>query len=122
MDSVLFCNLDIDSMYLAIVESLIESYKYGLKYVIKDQRFFDQHYKEWFPWNDCTVAQEKKLIGITTESQGENIVCLARKSYSLCNRNEQNDDIVSLVNRMKRVSEKKANLTTNDYIKRLNDG
>ncbi|KAA6388897.1 MAG: hypothetical protein EZS28_015574 [Streblomastix strix] len=122
MDSIHFCNIDTDSMYLAIAGSNVEGYKQGLKYVIKDQQFYDQLYKEWLPWDGCTVAEEKKLGGITTESQGENIVCLAPKCYSLYNGNEQNDDIVSLVNRMKGVSEKKTNLTTNDYIKCLNDG
>ncbi|KAA6369254.1 MAG: hypothetical protein EZS28_035219 [Streblomastix strix] len=107
MDRVHFCNMDTDAMYLAIAGSQIERYKQGLKYVIKDQQFYDQHYKEWLPWNDCTVAEEKKLIGISTESQGENIVCLAPKCYSLCNGNEQNDDIVSLVNRMNGVSGKR---------------
>ncbi|KAA6392380.1 MAG: hypothetical protein EZS28_012092, partial [Streblomastix strix] len=113
---------DTDSMYLAIAGSQIEGYKQGLKYVIKDQGFFDQHYKEWLPWDNYTVAEEKKLMGLTTESYGENIVCLAPKCYSLYNGNEQNDDLVSLVNRMKGVNEKKANLSTNDYIKCLNDG
>ncbi|KAA6393950.1 MAG: hypothetical protein EZS28_010525 [Streblomastix strix] len=121
MDRVHFCNKDTDSIYLAIAGSQIESYKQGLKYVINDQLFYDQHYKEWLPWNDCTVAEEKKLMGINTESQGENIVCLAPKCYSLYNGNEQNDDIISLVNWMKGVSKKKANLTTNDYIKCMND-
>ncbi|KAA6374075.1 MAG: hypothetical protein EZS28_030399 [Streblomastix strix] len=130
MDRVHFCNMDTDSMYLAITGSQIEGYKQGLKYVIKDQGFYDEHYKESLPCGDnCTVAEEKKLMGITTESQVENIVCLAPKCYSLYNRNEQIDDIVSLVNRMKGVSqrcwlsegsEKKANLTANDYIKCLN--
>ncbi|KAA6398802.1 MAG: hypothetical protein EZS28_005672, partial [Streblomastix strix] len=122
MDSVHFCNMDTDSMYLAIAGSQIEGYKQGLKYVIKDQLFYDQHYKEWLPWGNCTVAEEKKLMGITTKSKGENIVCLAPKCQSLYNGNEQNDDIVSLVNRMKGVSEKDANLTTNDYIKCLIEG
>ncbi|KAA6391382.1 MAG: hypothetical protein EZS28_013092 [Streblomastix strix] len=122
MDRVHFCNMDTDLMYLAIAGSQIEGYKQGLKYIIKDQLFYDLHYKKWLPWDNCTVAEEKKLMGITTESYGENIVCLAPKCYSLYNGNEQNDDIVSLVNRMKGVSEKKANLTTNDYIKCLNDG
>ncbi|KAA6396517.1 MAG: hypothetical protein EZS28_007956 [Streblomastix strix] len=122
MDRVHFCNMDTDSMYLAISGSQIEGYKQRLKYVIEDQGLYDQHYKEWLPWDDCTIAEEKKLMGITTESQGENIVCLTPKCYSLYNGNEQIDDIVSLVNRMKGVSEKKANLTTNDYIKCLNDG
>ncbi|KAA6400848.1 MAG: hypothetical protein EZS28_003621 [Streblomastix strix] len=122
IDRVHFCNMDTDSMYLAIAGSQIEGYKYGLKYMIKDQLFYDQHYKEWLPWDNCTVAEEKKLMGLTTEPQGENIVCLTPKCYSLYNENEQNEEIVSLVNRMKRVSEKKANLTTNDYIKCLSDG
>ncbi|KAA6366433.1 MAG: hypothetical protein EZS28_038040 [Streblomastix strix] len=114
--------MDTDSLYLAIAGSQTEGYKQALKYMIKDQLFYDQHYKEWLPWNDCTVAEEKKLVGITTESQGENIVCLAPKCYILNKGNEQNEDIVSLVNRMKGVSEKKANQTTDDYIKCLNDG
>ncbi|KAA6389079.1 MAG: hypothetical protein EZS28_015397 [Streblomastix strix] len=122
MDRVHFCNMDTDSTYLIIARSQIEGYKQGLKYMIKEQWFYNLHYKEWLPWNDCTVAEEKKLMGITTELQEENIICLALKCYSLSNGNEQSDDIVSLVNRMKGVSEKKANLTTNDYIKCLNDG
>ncbi|KAA6385928.1 MAG: hypothetical protein EZS28_018544 [Streblomastix strix] len=117
MDRVHFGNIDIASMYLAIAGSQIEGYKQGLKYVIKDQQFYNFYYKEWLPQNDCTVVEEKKLMSVTIESYGENIVCLAPKCYSLYNVNEQNDDIVSLVNRMKGVSEKKANLTTNDYIK-----
>ncbi|KAA6374687.1 MAG: hypothetical protein EZS28_029787 [Streblomastix strix] len=120
MDRVYFCNMDTDSMYLAISGSQIEGYKQGLKYVIKDQLFYDQHYKERLPWNDCTDAEEKKLMGLTTESQSENIICLAPKCYNLYTGNKQNVDIVSIVNRMKGVSEKKANLTTNDYIKCLN--
>ncbi|KAA6397482.1 MAG: hypothetical protein EZS28_006992 [Streblomastix strix] len=114
--------MDADSMYLAIAGSQIEGYKQGLKYVIKDQLFYDQHYKEWLPWNDSTVAEEKKLLGFITESQGENIVSLAPKCYNLFNGNEQNEDIVSLMNMMKGVSEMRANLTTNDYIKCLIDG
>ncbi|KAA6398173.1 MAG: hypothetical protein EZS28_006296 [Streblomastix strix] len=122
VDRVHFCNMDTDSMYLAIAGSQIEGYKQGLKYVIKDQLFYDNHYKEWLPLDNCTIAEEKKLLGLTIESLGENIVCLAPKCYSLYNGIEQNDDLVSLVNRMKGVSEKKVNLTTNDYIKCLNDG
>ncbi|KAA6399114.1 MAG: hypothetical protein EZS28_005362 [Streblomastix strix] len=117
-----FYNMDTDSLYLAIAGSQIEGYKQGLKYVIKNQKFYDQQYKEWLPWNDCTVAEEKKLMVIITESYGENIICLAPKCFSLYNGNEQNDDIVPFVNRMKGFSAKKANLTTSDYIKCLNEG
>ncbi|KAA6361141.1 MAG: hypothetical protein EZS28_043332, partial [Streblomastix strix] len=84
-----FCNMDTDSMYLAVAGSQIEGYKQGLKYVIKDQLFYNQHYKEWLPLADCTVAKEKKQMCITTKLQGENIVCLAPKRYSLYNGSEQ---------------------------------
>ncbi|KAA6397607.1 MAG: hypothetical protein EZS28_006868 [Streblomastix strix] len=83
---------------ISFAGSQIEAQKYGLKYVISSQVFFDKHYKEWLPWDDCTVAEEKKLMIITNESLVENIVCLAPKCYSLYNGNEQNDVIVSLVN------------------------
>ncbi|KAA6384029.1 MAG: hypothetical protein EZS28_020444 [Streblomastix strix] len=122
MDKVHFRNIDTDSMYLAIAGSQIEGYKQGLKYMIKNQEFYDNHYKEWLPLNDCTVTQEKKLMGIITETQGENIIRLAPKCYNPYNGNEQNNNLISLVNKMKGVSEKKANLTTNDYIKCLNEG
>ncbi|KAA6374256.1 MAG: hypothetical protein EZS28_030217 [Streblomastix strix] len=82
-NKVHFYNMDIDSMYLAIAGSQIDGYKQGLKYVINNQEFYDLHYKEWLPWDDCSVAEEKKLMGITTESQVENIVCLVPKCYSL---------------------------------------
>ncbi|KAA6401840.1 MAG: hypothetical protein EZS28_002633 [Streblomastix strix] len=107
--------MDTDSMYLAIEGSKVKDYKQRLKYVNKVKEFYGLHYREWLPWDDCTVAEEKKLMSIITESQGENIVCIACKCYSTYNENEQNDDIVSLVNRMKVVSEKKADLTTNLY-------
>ncbi|KAA6398811.1 MAG: hypothetical protein EZS28_005666 [Streblomastix strix] len=74
-----FCHIDTDSMYLAIADSQIEVQKQKLRRDIKDQEFFDQHNKEWPPWDNCTIAEEKKLMSITTESQGENIVCLAPK-------------------------------------------
>ncbi|KAA6391253.1 MAG: hypothetical protein EZS28_013218 [Streblomastix strix] len=93
MDKVHFSNMDTESMYLAIAGSQIEGKKQGLKYVVKDQLFYDQHYKQQLPQDDCTVSEEKNLMDITTESQGENIVCLAPKCYSLYNGNEQNDDI-----------------------------
>ncbi|KAA6363735.1 MAG: hypothetical protein EZS28_040738 [Streblomastix strix] len=75
--------MDIDSMYLAIAGSQIIGYKQGLKYIINDQEFYDLHYKEWLPWVGSSVADEKKLMGITTESQGEKIVCLVLKCYNL---------------------------------------
>ncbi|KAA6400174.1 MAG: hypothetical protein EZS28_004292 [Streblomastix strix] len=107
MDRVHLCNMDTDSMYLAIAGSQIEGYKQRLN---------------GFHGTIVLLLKRQNFARITSEPQGENIVCLAPKCYSLYNGNEQNNGIESLMSRMKDVSEKKANLTTNDYIKCLNDG
>ncbi|KAA6347399.1 MAG: hypothetical protein EZS28_052032, partial [Streblomastix strix] len=74
--------MDTDSMYLAISGSTIEGYKQQFKHVIKDQQFWDDHFKEWLPWEGCSIAEEKKLLGCAIESQRESIICLAPKCYS----------------------------------------
>ncbi|KAA6403840.1 MAG: hypothetical protein EZS28_000633 [Streblomastix strix] len=71
--------MDTDSMYLAISGSTIEGYKQQFKHIIKDQEFLDDHYKEWLPWEGCTIAEEKNLLGCAIESQRESIICLAPK-------------------------------------------
>ncbi|KAA6385821.1 MAG: hypothetical protein EZS28_018652, partial [Streblomastix strix] len=110
MDRIHFCCMDTDSMYLAISGSTIEGYKQQFKHVIKDQQFWDEHYKEWLPWEGCTIAEEKKLLGCTIESQRESIICLAPKCYSAID--EEVDDVI----RMKGVNEKNSGLTRDDYI------
>ncbi|KAA6368553.1 MAG: hypothetical protein EZS28_035920 [Streblomastix strix] len=92
--------MDTDSMYLAISGSTIEGYKQQFKHVIKDQQFWDEHYKEWLPWEGCTIAEEKKLLGCAIESQRESIICLAPKCYSAIDG--EVDDVI----RMKGVNEK----------------
>ncbi|KAA6384279.1 MAG: hypothetical protein EZS28_020194 [Streblomastix strix] len=92
--------MDTDSMYLAISGSTIEGYKQQFKHAIKDQEFWDKHYKEWLPWECCTIAEEKKLLGCAIESQRESIICLAPKCYSAIDG--EVDDVI----RMKDVNEK----------------
>ncbi|KAA6393173.1 MAG: hypothetical protein EZS28_011299, partial [Streblomastix strix] len=55
--------MDIDSKYLAISGSTIEGYKQQFKHVIKDRELWDEHYKEWLPYEGCSIAEEKKLFG-----------------------------------------------------------
>ncbi|KAA6336209.1 MAG: hypothetical protein EZS28_052894, partial [Streblomastix strix] len=64
-----FYNMDSDSIYLAIAGSNVEGSKQGLKYVIKGQELYDEHYKECLLWDGCTIAEEKKLMGISSEIQ-----------------------------------------------------
>ncbi|KAA6370182.1 MAG: hypothetical protein EZS28_034290 [Streblomastix strix] len=110
MDRVHFCCMDTDSMYLAISGSTIEGYKQQFKHVIKDQEFWDNHYKEWLPWEGSSIAEEKKLLGCAIESQRESIICLAPKCYSAIDG--EVDDVI----RLKGVNEKNSGLTRDDYI------
>ncbi|KAA6388571.1 MAG: hypothetical protein EZS28_015905 [Streblomastix strix] len=110
MDRVHFCCMDTDSMYLAISGSTIEGYKQQYKHIIQDQEFWDEHYKEWLPWEGCTIAEEKKLLGYAIESQRESIICLAPKCYFAI------DDDIDDVIRMKGVNEKNSGLIRSDYI------
>ncbi|KAA6382773.1 MAG: hypothetical protein EZS28_021700 [Streblomastix strix] len=90
--------------------STIEGNKQQNKYAIKDQDFWDQHYKEWLPWECCTIAEEKKLFGCAIESQRESIICLAPKCYTAI------DGEVGDIIRMKDINEKNSGLTRDDYI------
>ncbi|KAA6380246.1 MAG: hypothetical protein EZS28_024228 [Streblomastix strix] len=82
MDRIHFFRMETDSMYLAISGSTIEEYKQQFKHVIKDQEFWDDHYKEWLLWERCSITEQNKLISCAIESQRESIICLASKCYS----------------------------------------
>ncbi|KAA6398849.1 MAG: hypothetical protein EZS28_005627 [Streblomastix strix] len=119
MNRVHFCSTDTDSIYLAIRGSTFEGYKQQFKHVIKDQEFWNNHYKEWLPWEGCTIAEEKKLLGCAIESQRESIICLAPKCYSAIRSKKDDDDDEDTdddVIRMKGVNEKNSGLTRDDYI------
>ncbi|KAA6381081.1 MAG: hypothetical protein EZS28_023394 [Streblomastix strix] len=79
-------------------------------HVIKDHEFWDEHYKEWLPWEGCTIAEEKKLLGYAIESQRESIICLAPKCYSAIDW--EIDDVI----RTKGINEKNSGWTRDDYI------
>ncbi|KAA6375972.1 MAG: hypothetical protein EZS28_028501 [Streblomastix strix] len=113
MDRVHFCSKDTDSMYLAISGSQIEGYKKQFKHIIMVQEFWYNHYKEWLPWEGCSIAEEKKLLGCAIEIQREGIICLAPKCYSAI------DGEIEDVIRMKGINEKNSSLTRDDYIKTL---
>ncbi|KAA6383466.1 MAG: hypothetical protein EZS28_021008 [Streblomastix strix] len=119
MDRVYFCCVDTDSMYLAISGSTIKGYKQQFKHAIKDQEFWDEHYKEWLPWECCAISEEKKLLGCSIESQRESIIFLVLKYYSVIRNKKDDDDdedIDADAIRMKGVNEKNSGLTIDDYI------
>ncbi|KAA6388920.1 MAG: hypothetical protein EZS28_015553 [Streblomastix strix] len=87
--------MDTDSMYLTISGSTIEWYKQQFKYAIRDQEFQDNHYKEWLPWEECSIAEEKKLLGCAIQSKTESIICLAPKCYSAIDG--EVDDVIRMM-------------------------
>jgi hypothetical protein len=105
MERVHFIEGDTDSMYFAIAGNPDEDNTQQFKYVIKDQAFYDVHYGDWFPITDpmgpqgssaarsCEkslegIRETKKLLGLAIEKQGDNMIALAPKSYTMWN----NDD------------------------------
>ncbi|KAA6401632.1 MAG: hypothetical protein EZS28_002844 [Streblomastix strix] len=102
--------MDTDLMYLAISSSTIDGYKQQFKHKIKDLKFWDNHYKEWLPWDNCSIAEEKKLLGCAIESQRESIICLTSKCYSAIDG--EIDDVIG----MKGINEKNSVFTTESTI------
>ncbi|KAA6396599.1 MAG: hypothetical protein EZS28_007874 [Streblomastix strix] len=111
MGGVHFSCMDTDSMYLAFSGSTIEGFKQQFNHAIKDQEFWDEHYKEQLPWGGCSIAENKKLLSCAIKSQRENIICLAPKCYFPIDG--EIDDVI----RMKGNNKKNSGLTRDDYIK-----
>jgi hypothetical protein len=92
MERVHFIEGDTDSMYFAVSGNPDEDNTQQFKYVIKDQVFYDEHYGDWFPINTDKslegIREMKKLLGLAIEKQGDNMIALAPKSYTMTN----NDD------------------------------
>ncbi|KAA6372695.1 MAG: hypothetical protein EZS28_031777 [Streblomastix strix] len=65
---------------------------------------------KWLPWEGCTIAEEKKLLGSAFESLRESIIYLAPKCHSAI------DSEIDDVRRMKGVNEKNSDLIRSDYI------
>jgi hypothetical protein len=96
MDKVHFIEGDTDSMYFAIAGDPDEPNTQQFKHVVKDQAFYDEHYADWFPDPELLTEEKegktleefretKKLLGLAIEKQGDNMIALAPKSYTIWN-------------------------------------
>jgi hypothetical protein len=99
MDRIHFIEGDTDSAYWAVAGSLIADHTQQFEYVVRDQEFYDEHYSEWFPdpkkaeWDDEhskfvfrtleARKEEKKLLGLAIEKEGDNMIALCPKCYTI---------------------------------------
>jgi hypothetical protein len=91
-----FVEGDTDSMYWAVSGNPNEDYKQGFKYVITDEKFYNENIYKFFPCGFYStdnsnptftnaldrVLFDKKLLGLAIEKQCESMIALAPKLYS----------------------------------------
>jgi hypothetical protein len=136
-DRVLSIEGDTDSKYFAISGNPDEGYKQGIKYIIKDKKFYSENVFKYLT-SDYYLPEEyeylrptfkttpegvltdkgkldkmlfdKKILGCAIEKDGENIIALGSKCYTTFN-----DDGTTKSLKLKGV-----NKSTNKHIKYLN--
>ena len=114
MDRIHFIEGDTDSAYWAIAGDPDDDFHQQFKHVIRDDEFYDAHVYEWFPDPNKDVFDEKKLLGLAIEKEGENCIALAPKCYTIFN----NDNTTKSL-KLKGVSLKKNKIVSSDYRKSM---
>jgi hypothetical protein len=89
---------DTDSGYFSISGNPNDDYTQGFKHIIKNQKLFDKLYPKWFPdpskgylkdgKTEYPIEVEKKLLGLTVEKEGTEMICVAPKCYYITNIGE----------------------------------
>ena len=110
MDRMHYVEGDTDSMYWAVAGNPEDDYHQRFNHVIRDQEFYDEHVYEWFPDPSKDVYDEKKILGLAIEKEGENCIALAPKCYTIWN----NDGTTKSL-KLKGVSLKKNRIVSSDY-------
>jgi hypothetical protein len=98
MNRIHFIEGDTDSMYFAVAGSLHEDNTQGFKYVIKDEKFYNDNIYKFAPSGFYSTGAkptfaskleqkqfDKKLLGLEIEKQCDNMIALAPKMYSCSN-------------------------------------
>jgi hypothetical protein len=76
-----FIEGDTDSMYFAVAGDKNLGVKQGFGAVIKDQKFLDENAYLFFPNPKLGVLDEKKLLGVAVEKEGDVMIALGPKNY-----------------------------------------
>ena len=124
MNRIHFVEGDTDSQYWAVSGNIADGEKQAFKYVIKDEKFYNENVFKWLPYDFyCTdesyrpiletkkeqIQHEKKLLGCAIEKQGFNIVALGPKCYTTWGKQDDEEQKISM--KVKGVS-----LQTNPHI------
>ncbi|KAA6375753.1 MAG: hypothetical protein EZS28_028720 [Streblomastix strix] len=135
MTKLHFIEGDTDSAYWAISGKIVpkiyqggkwinqkeyeDNLRQGFKYVIKDQQFYDTNAKYFFPTIEGDKYDEKKLLGLAFENEGDEMYALASKNYYIhtFKRNQLTDVI-----KLKGVNLKQNNINKQDVIDNLVNG
>jgi hypothetical protein len=124
MQKVHVVELDTDSLYLAIAGNKEEDNKQCFKYVIADEKFYNEHIYSWASSDFYGVggpkfgedekkqkmAFDKKLLGLAIEKQCDNMVALAPKMYTCYNAGDK-----YISRKVKGISIRQNDLQVKDY-------
>ncbi|KAA6377884.1 MAG: hypothetical protein EZS28_026589, partial [Streblomastix strix] len=81
MDKLHFVEGDTDSAYWAVSGDEDAGIKQQFKHVIKNQQFYDENAKYFFPTIEGDLLDEKKILGLAVEREGPEIIAPAPKNY-----------------------------------------
>ncbi|KAA6384063.1 MAG: hypothetical protein EZS28_020411 [Streblomastix strix] len=103
---------DTDSMCFAVAGNEAAGIHQGLKYVINDQQLYNETYYQFLPRDaeSQDVYDEKKINGLTVQSEGSACIALAAKCYYICTDEQpvtnQSQQATKLLIKLKGVNQK----------------
>jgi hypothetical protein len=107
MDRLHYVEGDTDSMYLAIAGDPADGIHQGFKHIIKDKEFFEANFYKWFPDPSKGIEDEKKLLGLSIEKEGSDMLAVGPKCYYMnawSGKKKRMDDIIKMKGVMKRLN------------------
>ncbi len=111
MNKMHLIELDSDSCYVAVSGNPNEPNTQVFNYVIKDHKFYNEHIYKWLPDPSKGINDEKKILGLAVEKQGDNCIALSPKCYTIWD----NEDNKTISLKLKGVSLKKNKIISQDY-------
>ncbi|KAA6403679.1 MAG: hypothetical protein EZS28_000792 [Streblomastix strix] len=134
MTKIHFVEGDTDSAYWAISgKQIIKRYDnkqvyednlhQGFKYVINDQQICDTNAKYFFPTIQGDKSDEKKLLGLAIENEGDEMVALAPKNYYIhIFKQQKSEFLLTDVNKLKGINLRQNNINKQDVIDNITIG
>jgi hypothetical protein len=118
MDRIHVIEADTDSLYVAISGDPDMDIHQGFEYVVKNRGFYRKHVYEWLPDPYGGLENEKKLGGIAIEKEGDFLIAIAPKNYTIGIM----ADMAKAKLKMKGCNEERnKHITTQSYISNITD-